>query len=148
MKTLADILGAPQHEQAVIADVTQLIETQVARRSGLTGMSLRTALGLARAARPDLLPRAVRRLLPDFARALEPLYQAFRQNREDRDFSVFLQKHTSEAVAALLTVADQRAAQASSGALQKTYARLRPMAEREVTAAIEPLSKLIRGYLD
>lgn len=147
MKTLADILGAPQHRQAVIDDIVTLIEAQAARRPGLSGISLRTALGLLRSARPDLLPRAVTRLLPEFAQALEPLYQRFRTGREDRDFSVFLQKNAEEARDALLLVADRRAETASTG-VKNTYARLRPIAEAEVAAAIAPLSKLIRGYLD
>lgn len=148
MKTLADILGAPHQREAVIADVVTLIEQQVARRSGLTGMGLRTALGMARAARPDLLQRAVGHLLPGFATALEPLYRRFRSGGEDGDFSVFLQKHTAEARDALLSVADRRAAGLSNPSLKAVYARFRGVAEAEVENAIPPLSRLIRGYLD
>lgn len=147
MKTLADILGAPQHRQAVIDDTVALIEAQATRRSGLSGISLRTALGLLRSTRPDLLPRAVTRLLPEFAQALEPLYQRFREGRTERDFSAFLQNNAEQARDALLLVADRRA-EAAGTSLKKTYARLRPLAEAEVAAAITPLSKLIRGYLD
>ena len=148
MKTLADILGAPHHRDAVIVDVVRLVEAQVASRSGLTGISLRAALGMVRAARPDLLQRAVARLLPEFAAALDPLYQRFRASREDRDFSVFLQKNADGATAALLATADARVAGLTNASLKSVYARFRSLGEAEVHAAVTPLSKLIRGYLD
>ncbi len=148
MKTLADILGAPQHRDAVIADVVKLVEAQVANRRGLSGLSLRTALGVVRAARPDPLQRAVARLLPQFAAALEPLYQRFRSGREDRDFSVFLQKNADAATAALLATADARVEGLANASLKSVYARFRGLGETEVRASVAPLSKLIRGYLD
>lgn len=148
MKTLADILGAPHQRDAVIADVVALIEQQVARRTGLGGIGLRTALGMVKAARPDLLQRAVTRLLPEFAAALEPLYRQFRNGHEDRDFSLFLQKHAVEARDALLATADRHVAALSNASLKSVYQRFRGTAEKEVEDAIAPLSRLIRGYLD
>lgn len=146
MKTLADILLAPHQREAVVEDAVRLIEAHVASRGGLRGMSLKTGLAMLKAARPGILDRAVQRLLPEFSRALDPLYQEFRRSN-DRDFSVFLQKHSGRASAALLEVADLRVRQAS-GTVQGAYARLRGVAEEEVGAAVPALSKLVRGYLD
>lgn len=109
-------------------------------------MSLKTGLTMLKAAKPGILDRAVLRLLPEFAGALEPLYQEFRRSA-DRDFSVFLQKHSDRASTALLEVADLRVRQAS-GTVRSAYARLRGIAEQEVGAAVPALSKLVRGYLD
>lgn len=109
-------------------------------------MSLKTGLTMLKAAKPGILDRAVLRLLPEFARALDPLYQEFRRSN-DRDFSVFLQKHSGRTSAALLEVADLCVRQAS-GTVQGAYARLRGVAEEEVGAAVPALSKLVRGHLD
>lgn len=148
MQTLADILLAPNQKDAVIADCVQLIERHVSGRGGLKGMALKTGLSMLKAARPDILPRAVRRLLPEFAKALEPLHQEFRAGKSgDRDFSVFLQKRKDDTTRALLSVADRLAGQSQNPTTRKTYARFRGGAEDEVTAVVPALSKLLSGYL-
>lgn len=123
----------------------RLIETQVAARGGLRGMSLKTGLAVLKAARPGVLERAVQRLLPEFIDALEPLYQAFRAS-SDRDFAVFLGKHGRDATQALLAVADLRVREASP-AVQGAYARLRKLAESEVEAALPAVARTIQAHL-
>ncbi len=146
MKSLADILLAPHQREAVIEDAVKLIEAHVDGRGGLRCVTLKTGLTMLKAARPGLLARAVERLLPEFAQALNPLYQEFRGS-PDRDFSVFLQKHSGRAGMALLAVADARVLQASA-TVQTTYNRMRGLAAAEVDAAMPALSRLLRGYLD
>ncbi len=147
MKTLADILGAPHQRDAVVADLVKLIENHIAGRGGLKGMTLKTGLAMLKAAKPDILPRATSRLLPEFAASLEPLYQEF-QKSPDRDFSLFLQKQAARTADALLATADARVAASSNKAVKSNYGRLRSTAETEVLAAVPAISKLLRGYLD
>lgn len=146
MKTLADVLLSPPQGNAVAADAVRLIEAQVAGRGGLRGLSLKTGLSVLKAARPGILDRAVRHLLPEFARALDPLYQEFRSS-SDRDFSVFLRKHSGRATQALLAVADGRVREASP-TVQSAYARLRGIAESEVETALPAVARLVGAYAD
>ena len=141
MKTLADVLLEPGRQDALIRDAVRLIEDHVGSRSGLRGMSLKTGLAMVKAARPGILDRAVRRLLPEFAQALDPLYQEFR-SMPGRDFAGFLQKNSGRATAALLAVADRHIGQASAVA-QAAYGKLRGSAEAEVGAALPALARLI-----
>jgi hypothetical protein len=147
MKTLADILSAPQHQDAFTADAVQLIESHIASRGGIKGITLKTGLAMLKAARPDILPRAVRRLQPEFSQALEPLYREF-ASAPQRDFTLFLQKNAQRAAAALLAAADARVAASSNSKTRSTYARFRSTAESEVLAAMPAIGKLIRAYLD
>lgn len=146
MKTLADILGAPAHQAGLIADIVELIEAQVADRKGLRGISLRTALAMLRAARPQLLPQAAKQLLPAFAGALDPLYQRFLATA-GQDFGAFLLLHAAEAQAVLLTTADRRVETLRNAALRAGYARLRSTAEDEVRAAIPAVAALLGRHL-
>lgn len=145
MKTLADMLLATGRDDAVIADAVRLIERHVGSRSGLRGMSLKTGLAMVKAAKPDILERAVRKLLPEFAQALDPMFQTFRASPEN-DFAAYLQKHSGQATSALLAVADRRIGQASPMA-QSAYARLRGSAEAEVNAAMPALASLLGRHL-
>lgn len=145
MDSLPDILvGSPQHE-AVIEDAAKLVEQHVARRGGLRGITLKTGLGMVRAARPDILTRAVRRLLPEFAEALDPLYQEFR-GAGGSDFGAYVQRHGARASSALLAVTDTRVGQASS-LVQAAYARLRALAESELETALPALAALLGRHV-
>jgi len=146
MKTLADILGAPGHQAGLVADMVELIETHVAHRKGLRGISLRTALAMLKAARPNLLAQAAIRLLPAFTAALEPLYQRF-CNSGAPDFAAYLLKHASEAESALLATADTRVATLSNAPIKAGYARLRGAAEEEVHHAMPAVAALLGRYL-
>ncbi|MEQ1440324.1 hypothetical protein AAG565_13275 [Fontimonas sp. SYSU GA230001] len=146
MKTLAEMLLAPHRHDAVVDDAVRLIETHVGSRSGLRGISLKTGLAMLKTAKPGILNRAVRRLLPEFLDALEPFHAEFRRGTQ-RDFSRFLQERDARVTAALLTVADTRVRQASP-AVRSNYARLRGTAEAEVGAVVPALGRLIDAYLE
>lgn len=145
METLAERLLAPQRRQAVVEQAVQLIEAHVNSRGGLRGISLKTGLTMLKSAKPGILPRAVQRLLPEFLDALEPFHAQFRGSAE-RDFRSYLQARREDVAQALLEVADVRVRQAGGG-VQKSYARLRGIAESEVGAVVPALASLIGTHL-
>lgn len=144
--SLADILLAPQRRQAVIADCVLLIESHVDSRGGLKGMALKTGMAMLKKARPGLLERATAVLLPEFAVALEPLHERYR-DASDGDFGSYLQAHAPEAAQALLQVADTRVEESDSATVKSTYARLRGGAEAEVLAVMPGLAQLLGRHL-
>lgn len=147
MKTLLETLWSPRQRELFSADLIALIEQHISGRSGLRGTAIRSGFALARTAKPDLLPRAVARLGPEFIAAMQPLYEQF-QKSPDRDFSVYLQKHADTASAALLAVADAHVATSpQAGLLRRTFRSLRGFAEEEVRLAVPAIGKLIRGYM-
>lgn len=143
---LARQLLSPERIDPLVSDLVALIHSHVSTRGGLRGMTLRTGLGLLKSTRPDLLERAVRRLLPEFAVALEPLHQQSQAQGEPH-FSRFLQGHAGAAIEALLRVADARAAQAGSAGVRSTYQRLRGIAEDELRQVLPRLGELIEARL-
>ena len=107
-----------------------------------------SALGQLKAARPDILPRAMQALLPDFVVALDPLYQDYlAASDRPADFASFLQDRSDAAVDALLGVTDARAARVHNPAIKSVYARLRGGAESEVGAALPDFASLLSNYL-
>lgn len=146
MSTLAELLLVEHQRDALIRDCVALIEKQIDSRGPIRRLALKAGLGVLNSIRPNALHRAVARLLPDFAIALEPLYQRFRLS-SDRDFSLFLQKNPDEAVTALIGVTDQRAGQHSNGSVRALYEKLRATAESEVRSALPGLSRIISAYM-
>ena len=148
MPALADIVLTAKHKNALVADCVHLTESRIAGRSGLRGIALKTSLSLLKAARPDILPRAMQALLPDFVAALDPLYQDYLAATDRQaNFASFLQHRSDAAVSALLGVTDARAASAQNPAIKSVYARLRGGAENEVGAALPDFASLLSSYL-
>lgn len=146
LKTLRELLLAPPRRDAVVADCVTRLETHVARRPGLKGIGLRTALAAVKAIRPDVVPKVVTRLLPDYLDALEPLHRRFRAGRE-RDFSRFLHEHLDEAAGAVLAVTDGRARDVRQVSLKTAYGRMRRLIEPELREFLPELGTALSTYL-
>ena len=146
MKSLADILLAPQQRDALIADAASMVEQHIQQRGGLKGIGMKTGLSLLKAARPDILQRASARLLPDMITALEPLYTQFR-NSGDGDFAVFLGRHADTATELLLGVADRKVASSQNAAAKSAYSKFRGGAGEELQTLLPRVAKLVSAYL-
>lgn len=142
MTTLAQILLAPGQRELVVGKTAGWIERYVADRGGFKGLTLKTALRALKALRHDALELGIDRLLPDFAAALDPLFQRFRV-RGSGTFGAYVGEHIDEATAALMAVTDARAARASHAGLKSIYRRLRGTLEGELHTV---LPKLVAGF--
>ena len=146
MSTLAEILLAPHQKEALTADCVRIVERHLNSLRSLRGIALKAGLAILKATKPDLIPRAIGRLLPDLVSALEPLYGRFGQST-DRDFSLFLRKNSDEAVEALMSRIDARAAESSNETAKSTYRKLRGHVRGELEALWPELTKTLSGYL-
>lgn len=146
MRTLSDILLAEDQREAVAADCAAAIERHLNGLRSLRGIALKAGLAMFKTAVPDAIPRVVRKLLPDFAVALEPLHQQFRQSSET-DFSAFLARHSEQATEALISVIDRRAANSPNEPVRKAYGKLRSSVRGEMQAVLPELGKTISGYM-
>jgi hypothetical protein len=146
---LADIVLTPAKKDPLLADSTQLAQAQISRSRGLRGITLRTGLAVVKAARPDILERAVARLLPEFVAALDPLYQQWAKApaASRGGLAAFLDKRSDQAVAAMLGVADARAEASHNVAVKSLYGRLRKGAEKEIGAAMPEFGALLERYV-
>jgi hypothetical protein len=147
MPSLADIVLTAHNKDALVGDCVQFTERHVAARGGLRGLAVKTGLSMLKAARPDVLPRAMRSLLPEFVAALDPLYQDYLAAGGRGNFASFLQRHSGQAVQAMLGVTDARAERAHNAAIKSVYARLRGGAESEVGAALPGFAQLLSEHL-
>lgn len=142
MSTLVDKLTAPEVRPKVVAACVDLIDREVASKGGLSGMAVKAGYAVIKAIKPGFVAQVVESLLPDFAAAMQPMYE-----REGDNFATWAEGHRSEIADALLSVTDARAQKAKNATIKKTYERLRGSAREHVAAAVPNLITTLRPFL-
>jgi hypothetical protein len=144
MPSLKDSLLDESKKSAVVDDCLQLIDQEVADKSGLSGLAIKAGYGVVKGIKPGFVKQAVTDLLPDFATALDPLYQeAKTKNVAVSDYMV---QNTSRVADALLAITDEKAKKSKSGAVKGTYEKLRGSAKKNVEQAVPRLGQMIEKH--
>ncbi len=128
----------------VVADCCTLVDEEVKAKGGLSGVAIKTGYKATRNIRPGLIEEAVRKLLPDFAHSLEPMYQAARSASSTH--ARYFDQHADHVADALLGITDRKINEAQSSLVRATYQKLRPMAKRHVQDAVPRIGQLIDKY--
>ncbi|MEO1337798.1 MAG: hypothetical protein AAFV29_19300, partial [Myxococcota bacterium] len=74
MSTLKDIVCSPENRDQVIADTVKLVDSEVAKKGGISGIAIKTAYKVVKSLKPTLVQDAVNNLLEKFVDKLEPFY--------------------------------------------------------------------------
>jgi hypothetical protein len=137
-------LTAPTARPAVVSDACALIDQEVARTSGLSGMAIRSAYRFLTGIRPGMVPSAVDGLLDPFADQLDPYYQQHVATGEP--LADILAAQRTSMAEALLSITDDRAERTSQVALRRAYQRVRGSARAYVEGAAPGIATLIDGH--
>ncbi len=150
MARLAEILTKPEVRPQVVQACAVLIDAEVASKSGFSGLAVKAGYKLVKTIKPTMIGEVVDKLLPEFAEAMQPIFDEVERAAGSRPrgelFGAQLRGDPKRVAAALLTVTDRRAEKAS-GALKKTYARLRDTAEEHVQAAVPGLAGALTPFV-
>ena len=141
---LSTHLTTPAARPAVVADACTLIEEEVARTSGISGMAVRSAFKVMTGVRPGIVPSAVDGLLDPFADQLDPFYQEHLSTGQPL-VEVLSTQRTSMAEA-LLAITDDRAERTRQTTLRRAYQRVRGSARGYVEAAAPGIAGLIDAH--
>lgn len=142
LSSLSDQLLAAHTFEALVTDCCATVESQIASK----GMAVRAGLGVAQRAKPGLVDKGVRTLLPDFAYALDPFHADYLADGGG-GFAEYLLSREDETVAALLGVTDERVADVHSRSVRNGYERLRGRGEREVKASLPAIAATLSRHL-
>ena len=143
MPKLTEALTAESKKSAVVDDCCKLIDEEVADKGGISGLAIKAGYGTVKGIKPGFVEKAVEDLLPDFAKALEPIYDdAKAQNKVVSDFFT---SNTSRVADALLSITDAKASRAK-GVAKSAYDKLRSSAKKNVEQAVPRRGKLIEKY--
>ncbi len=138
-ETLLDATKKP----TLIADCCKLVDEEVAAKSGLSGLAVKAGYSAVKGIKPGFIQQVVEKLLPDFAKQLDPIWSEGVERGNPVDH---LNANRSRVADALLSVTDARAKTAKSSVVRGTYEKLRGSAKKNVEDAVPRLSKLIEKH--
>jgi hypothetical protein len=142
--SLVEALQDDATKKAVIADSVEVIEAEVASKSGLRGAAIKTGFKTVKKIKPGIIPAAVEHLLPDFAPAVDPFYA---RAREAGDVRSWFTSNADEIADALLQITDAKAARARNRVMKKVYSSLRGQAKVHTAAAMPRVAGLIERHV-
>ncbi len=141
MTTLADVLTSEAKRKTVVDECVVVLEQEVSDKGGLSGLAIKAAFRTVQGVTPGFVRNVVNDLLPEFAKAADPVYQ------EALEKSISPRQHfTTEAgrvADALLAITDRRAQRTKYGAVKKLYEGLRGTAKKHVESAMPRVGALI-----
>ena len=141
---LNDVLADDAQRSAIINDVVQLIEGEVGKQKGISGIAVKAGYKLVQGVKPGFVRRVVESLLPEFATALEPARES--AIASGQSVSSYFQAHSKEIAESLLAVTDGRAQRSDHGSVKGAYTKLRGSARKNVEAAVPGLGAIIEKY--
>ncbi|EWT02294.1 hypothetical protein N865_06800 [Intrasporangium oryzae NRRL B-24470] len=140
---VSDALLAESRRPAAVAALTDVIDAEVADKSGFGGTAVKVGYAAAKKLGGDFVASATDRLLPQFAVALDPFWET----KGDQPFGAHLASRADEAADALLAVTDAKAANTAHRAATKVYDSLRGAAKDNVIAALPRLGAAVEGLV-
>ena len=140
MASLQELLGAGDKRGRLIEDALRVLDAEVADKSGLSGLAVKTAYKVVKGISPGFLREVVDHLLDGFLGALEPIYQeAVTRGVPPRQH---MQTNPGRVADALLSITDGRARSAKNQLVRATYEKLRGQAKKHVEAAVPRMGDL------
>jgi hypothetical protein len=142
--SLVDVLTDAAKKPQIVKDCCVLIDDEVKDKGGISGLAIKAGYGAVKGIKPGFIEEVVESLLPDFAKALDPLYDEAKS--QNKGVSAHFDANTSRVADALLGITDAKAARAKSGVAKSAYEKLRGSAKKNVEQAVPRLGKLIEKY--
>ena len=146
MSQLKNILLESDNRSRVIGDCVNLVESEVASKSGLGGMAVKTAFSVIKKLNPQIIHMAVNKLIDDFVDAMDPFYNDFKAAGAPNLESHWKAKRV-ELADALLGVTDKRISKAENKTIKKAYNKLRPAGAKHVEASIPGIAQVVARYV-
>ncbi|MGC1310511.1 MAG: hypothetical protein WA885_25040 [Phormidesmis sp.] len=129
----------------IAADCTQLIEQQVAAKSGLAGIAFKATYGVVKGISSDYVPGAIKRLLPEIMGALDPLWA---EGVQQGDPVMYLSQNSERTADVILSTTDARIERkASGGIIGSSYKKLRKSVKKDVADAVPGLARIIDKHV-
>ena len=144
MPSLADVLTNEGKKDQVVDACCELIDDEVKDKSGLSGLAIKAGFSAIKGVKPGFVRKAVSDLIPEFAAALEPMYQEAISG--NKPLGAFLEQNSGRVADAMLTITDGKAARSTSSVVKGTYDKLRGSAKKNVEAAVPRLAKLVERF--
>ena len=143
MSTLNSKLLSDENRPALISACETLIEEEVASKSGLTGLAIKTAFKTVRKLRAGMIRELVDVLLDDFVNSLEGVYTDY-LGEGGGNIVAYVEAKSDGVADALLSITDARAQRSTNSVLVKAYKTLRPQGKKQVIKAMPRIGAMLQ----
>lgn len=140
---LSELMQDEAKKAAVVAECCTLVDEEVAAKSGLSGLAVKAGYAAVKGVKPGFIREVVDKLLPDFSKQLDPLWEEGRATGSPTKFMVDNKSRVAEE---LLKVTDGKIKSAKSSLVRGTYDKLRGSAKKNVEEAVPRLSRLLERH--
>jgi hypothetical protein len=141
MPSLSEVLTSDSNKGRVVEDCVALIDAEVKDKGGISGAVIKAAYRAVQGVKPGFVKNVVTDLLPEFALALDPIYQEAKT--KGKPVADFFASDSPRVAEALLAITDQKAQKSKNGLVKGTYEKLRSSAKKNVEAAVPRLGKMV-----
>jgi len=142
---LNDVLSDEAKRASIIEDVCRLVDEEVAKQKGISGVAVKAGYRLVQGVKPGFVRNVVTALLPEFAEALDPIRAQAASSGQT--VSQYFARNSGAVAEALLAVTDSRAQSSEHGSVKGAYGKLRGSARKNVESAVPGLGKIIEKYV-
>lgn len=142
MPSLNELLNTPERRPQVLAACAELVEDELNRAKGMSGIALRTAFSVIQALDKEFVRKALDKLFDDFIGRLEPFWSQTTPSNVEQEWS----RKAPDVADALLGAADAKVARAKNQTVQKVYKKLRPKAAPYVENAVPGLAQVLTSF--
>jgi hypothetical protein len=144
MPTLPEVLTSEAKKPRVVEDCCALIDAEVKDKGGISGLAIKAGYGAIKGVKPGFVKNVVSDLLPEFASALDPIYQEAQS--AGQPIGSFFASRSDRVAEALLAITDAKAQKSKNGLVKGTYDKLRGSAKKNVEAAVPRLGKMLESH--
>ena len=141
--SLSQALEDETKRNNVIDDCVALVDSEVARKSGLGGIVIKTGYKAVKGIKPGFIRNVVDKLFGEWAAKLDPIWDEAQTSDSPRKHFEGQKGRVAEA---LLSVTDAKSKNAESGLVRSTYGKLRPSAKQHVEEAVPALAALLEKH--
>ncbi len=140
---LSDNLLNPNNKPLIVQDCCEMIDAQVASKSGLSGMAIKTAFAALKGIKPNYIHGVVDSLLIPCLTAIDPLWDEGIAQGEPVEYLKANQSRTADA---LLAVTDTKVKNSKLQLVRGVYDKLRNSAKQHVEEAVPHFAQIIGKY--
>ena len=140
---LSNNLLNPNNKSLIVRDCCEMIDAQVAGKSGLSGIAIKTAFAALKGIKPNYIYGVVDSLLVPCFNAIDPLWDEGIAQGEPVEY---LKANRSRTADALLIVTDEKVKSTKLQLVKGVYDKLRSSAKQHVEEAVPAFAQIIGKY--
>lgn len=141
--SLTEAVADPARRDAIAKDSMSEATAAIAAIGGLKGVTLKVGMEAIERVRPGFLEKQIHDLLPGFARAVEPHWQA---GLDRGDPEAHLDANGLEVATDLLAVSDERAENSKDPTARAAYQRVRAGAPKRIAEHMPRIASFIAKH--